>query len=512
MDCERRPQGSLNYLHLAGSLTGEDGPAMRKLVSELCRFGTWNLVWDLSELETPLEREGLLLLVEALTWLRAEGAPLILFCPPDELCGRLARVGLLDAAHVVTTYEEALEQVFRGMDRRYDQDFLQVLLRGGWVTQEQMGEALDAYKEGRRERPVDEILLEKGFLSMEELMKAAVAQKSFLGEILVESHVVSRKILDEVLKEQRANPDGLKLGDILLKYGIVTRQEIDDALSKQYVRKKVALGSGQADSYVDSLTVLRPDNHPLVRDAIDQIVKQGEKIVPELVERIGELGRPNRCFLAEALGEIGDARAVDELITCLASDDLALRDGASWALLRILREALPLEDGKKLRKWWEKKGPAREAKRGRAPRSRSFQELVTAISDGEVSVDDWVLAFESGKISWEGGRIGLLLFPSGRALLKRNCRGTLSCREGHVKESQVLDLVEVVLANSPDGTLIPWREDRSDDSMQCLTLDGGDFGRAHAAWQASEVYGNLRLMAIENAVKLMVKVAGFRGE
>ena len=497
---------------MAGVLSTEDGAELRRVAAELCRFGTWNLVWDFSLLELPLGREAFLLLVEILTWLRAEGAPLILFSPPDELRGLLGRVGLLEVSHVVESYEEALEQVFRGMDRRYDQDFLKVLIRGGWVTQEQLDRALALYKQERGERPVDDILLEQGALTLEELMRAAVAQRSFLGEILVESKIVSRKILDEVLKEQRANPEGLKLGDILLKYGIVTQQEIDDALSRQYVRKKVAHGTGQADSYVDSLAVLRPENVPLVRDAIDQIVRRGEKIVPELVERLGEVGRPNRAFLAQALGEIGDVGAVDELVTCLASDDLALVDAASWSLLCILREKLSLEDGKQLRKWWDKHGQGRDEPRGRAPRKRSFAELVTAITDGELAPDEWVLTFEAGKIAWEGGRTGLVLFPSGRALFKRNCRGALSCREGRVKESQVLDLLEVILANDPERAPIPWREDRSDDSMQTLVLDGGDSGRARASWQASEVYGNLSLMAIENAVKLIVKVAGLRGE
>src|ERR1051326_3055102 len=59
---------------------------------------------------------------------------------------------------------------------------------------------------------------------------------------------------------------------------------------------------------------------------------------PKLAQALQELQDSNRNirrFAAEALGEIGDATAVEPLRTALRDTDLVVRQRAAWALSRI---------------------------------------------------------------------------------------------------------------------------------------------------------------------------------
>jgi HEAT repeat protein len=84
----------------------------------------------------------------------------------------------------------------------------------------------------------------------------------------------------------------------------------------------------------------------------DECVKMGAVAVEFLIERLKDRNSDVRRSVAEALGKIGDARAVGSLIETLKDDDENVRESAKEALVKILGVDFEY-DYEKWKRWWK---------------------------------------------------------------------------------------------------------------------------------------------------------------
>ncbi len=115
-----------------------------------------------------------------------------------------------------------------------------------------------------------------------------------------------------------------------------------------------------------------------------RLVRIGKPIVPALIGALKDKDRRVRWRVAEALGEIGDARAVEPLIGALKDDDWKVRQGAAWALGDIGdgRAVEPLIGALKDDDWKVREGAPWAL--GKIGDARAVEPLIGALKD-----DDW---------------------------------------------------------------------------------------------------------------------------
>ena len=106
----------------------------------------------------------------------------------------------------------------------------------------------------------------------------------------------------------------------------------------------LAAGCGSSDDGSGQGQPLSPEAEKKVTDLVnkagdasapagkDDLVKLGKPAVPKLIEALKSDSTFARATTAEALGEIGDPKAVDPLIASLKDDDERLRASAAYAL------------------------------------------------------------------------------------------------------------------------------------------------------------------------------------
>ncbi len=134
----------------------------------------------------------------------------------------------------------------------------ELLVKLGYLSEEQLGQVLVIQKQQKTYKPVGEICKELGFVSPKQLRDILFKYRKeiLLGELLVKLGAISDSQLYEALREQKQT--GMKLGNILVGKGHINPTTLVDALC-------IILG----------ITKLHPK-----KDLIDKdLLKQGQHIV-----------------------------------------------------------------------------------------------------------------------------------------------------------------------------------------------------------------------------------------
>jgi len=109
----------------------------------------------------------------------------------------------------------------------------ELLVKLGFLDQEQLKEALAVQMEQKNYKPLGEICRELGFISGTQLrdILSRYQKQILLGELLSKMGIVSDEQLNQALQEQKRS--GEKLGQILVKKGIIPSSVLIDALCLQ---------------------------------------------------------------------------------------------------------------------------------------------------------------------------------------------------------------------------------------------------------------------------------------
>lgn len=104
---------------------------------------------------------------------------------------------------------------------------------------------------------IGELLVQEGFITLEQLEEALAVQKSQkvykpLGEVCVELKLISRSDLNRILRRYRKR---IRLGELLLNLGLVSREQLREALEQQQAEEK-KLGTILVDQGVITETAL----------------------------------------------------------------------------------------------------------------------------------------------------------------------------------------------------------------------------------------------------------------
>jgi type IV pilus assembly protein PilB len=115
----------------------------------------------------------------------------------------------------------------------------ELLVRKGYITQEQLEEALSVQKRQKFYKPLGEICVELKFLSKIDLQRILRKyQKQIrLGDLLVNLGLIAEEQLSEALEAQKTVKK--KIGEILLEKGFITETSLINTLSIQLGVKKI---------------------------------------------------------------------------------------------------------------------------------------------------------------------------------------------------------------------------------------------------------------------------------
>lgn len=106
----------------------------------------------------------------------------------------------------------------------------ELLVKLGYLDEEQLGQALAAQQEQQAYRPFGEICKELGFVSPKQLRDILLKYRKeiLLGELLLKLGAISDTQLYEALREQKQTR--MKLGNILVNKGYINPTALVDAL------------------------------------------------------------------------------------------------------------------------------------------------------------------------------------------------------------------------------------------------------------------------------------------
>ncbi len=176
---------------------------------------------------------------------------------------------------------------------------------------------------------------------------------------------------------------------------LLGRSDIPSALKRALAEALGEIGDPRA---IPALVgALKDENERVRRAAAVALGRIGAPAVPALIGALKDADREVRRAAAEALGRIGDREAVPALIGALKDADWEVRGAAAEALVRIGAPAVPaLVGALKDENGWVR-GAAAEAL-GRVGDPRAVPALVGALEDAE----EWVRRAAAGAL----GRIG----------------------------------------------------------------------------------------------------------
>jgi len=80
---------------------------------------------------------------------------------------------------------------------------------------------------------------------------------------------------------------------------------------------------------------LKSKNEAVQEETVQELIAAGERAVPELLKAMSARAYQVRSCSARALGEIGDARAVEPLVQALGDTSVNVQRSASEALAKL---------------------------------------------------------------------------------------------------------------------------------------------------------------------------------
>lgn len=493
-------------VHLGGEVLWTDAPRFADFVDATLADGNRHIIWDLAELDPEVTTDTACVVVEGLARLRAEDAPVVMLAPPERLVGFIRQLGLERTVFVACSEKDALVQLFRGIEKRFDDSLFQLLIREGYVTKEQLGQAHAEWERRGRAVPIDEIMLEMELLTVEDMLKVLARRKTFLGEILVDTRLITQETLDEILAIQKER--GGKLGDLLKEMGAITDRDIYEALAIQYWRKTELEEEGEREVTPDDLVgFLSSDDWIIVKDAEERLLRFGRDVTPMLVERLEHEDEAQRPAIARILGSLGDGRALPVLASLLDAPDPALRDEAYWALVKSTGHDLPATATWRWGRYARRNAASLPQSHPPVPADRedSWERILAEFLEGQRPLNDVAIEYEAGRVAWEGGKVNLLIHGDGRVFLKRNCRNDISLTSTTVAGARVRELMETMWSNKVWKIRTKRTYGDPAEPRHVLSFTAKPDLRLSIFYWATEMYGDLALMNLENAVKVVLR-------
>jgi len=492
-------------LRLEGSVAATEAAGFAEFLDQLYVEEGAGLIWDLSALDEDIDGDGAAVLVEGFARMLVGGTQVILLKPPERVLGLLRTVGVGRVVAVADDDKEALVQFFKSLDKRYDDAFFQLLISEGYITADQLEEAHQEYARRGGAAPIDEIMLEMGLLNVEDILRVLAKRKTFLGEILVDAGLITKGTLVQILDVQKER--GGKLGDLLKEIGAVSDRDIYEALAIQYWRKTEMASDAEIEiTVVDRVNFLSSDDYLIVRESEEALIERGGEVVPTLLQHVRREDLSTRPRIARILGEIRDGRALPVLAELLEAPDSALRDEAYWALVKTSRQELAVTATWRWGRWVAKNAEAiPEATPFEALAPEDWQRTFADVCEGQRSLEDFSIEYEAGKEAWEGGKVNLLIEGAGRVLLKRSCRGDITLTSTSVSGQRVRELLGALYDNKVWNVKTKRSFGDLNEPRHVFTFRCGASQRLSVFYWATEMYGNLSLMNIENAAKVVLR-------
>ncbi len=492
-------------IKLEGTVVAAEAPNFANFIDQNFAQGNKSAIWDLSGLDGDLDNDGVAVLVEAFARLKADNSPVIILNAPERIVGILNSIGLGRVLSFSDDEKDAMVQFFRSFEKKYDDSFFQLLIREGYISAEQLQEAHEEYSRCKGKTPIDEIMLDMGLLTVEDILHVMMKRKTFLGEILVDAGLITKGTLEQVLAAQ--DEKGGKLGDHLKEIGAVTDRDIYEALAIQYWRKtELASDEDSEISIGERINFLSSDDYLIVNDSEEHLIAAGPIVMPTLLEHLERKDLAYRSNIARILGEIRDGRSVTALGNHLTSEEQALKDEAYWGLVKLSGQELAVSATWRWGRWISSNaGSIGEAKELDHMEDKDWQLIFAELCEGQRPLDDFTLEYEAGKINWEGGKVNLLIDGTGRALLKRNCRGDITLTSTAIQGVRIKELLGSLYENKVWEIRTTRTFGDLNEPRHAFTFHCGPTKRLSVFYWATEMYGNLSLMNIENSAKVLLR-------
>ena len=492
-------------IKLEGTIVAAEAPNFANFVDQNLSQGTKSAIWDLGALDDDIDNDGIAVLAEAFARLRADNFPIIVLNAPERIVGILHKIGLGKVISFSDDEKDAMVQFFRSFEKKYDDSFFQLLIREGYISAEQLQQAHEQYANCKGKTPIDEIMLDMGLLTVEDILHVMMKRKTFLGEILVDAGLITKGTLEQVLAAQEKR--GGKLGDHLKEIGAVTDRDIYEALAIQYWRKTELASDEDAEiSIGDRIAFLSSDDYLIVRDSEEHLVAAGKIVVPTLVEHMARKDVSYRANVAKILGEIRDSRSVTALGEHLSSEDQLLQDEAYWGLVKLSGQELAVSATWRWSRWVSSNAASfGEAEPLEPMESKDWQLVFAELCESQRDLSEFTLEYEAGKVNWEGGKVNLLIDGTGRALLKRNCRGDITLTSTSIAGARVRELLNSLYENKVWEIKTSRTFGDLNEPRHAFTFHCGTTKRLSVFYWATEMYGNLSLMNIENSAKVLLR-------
>ncbi len=202
---------------------------------------------------------------------------------------------------------------------RYGRKFGELLLDHGFITEEQLKEALHHQETGNRYKPLGELCVDLGYISSVVLKVVLDRYRKgrLLGKVLVEMGAVSVDQLSEALSEQQNT--GKRLGHILLDKRFITKADLAEALSIQLGIPKIV-----PNAYMVDRALLSRENVEYFRNhravPLSRIVTSGrstKEIVMVLMEDpldLATIAELEKMFNAEIQPSVSACLNLDEFL------------------------------------------------------------------------------------------------------------------------------------------------------------------------------------------------------
>lgn len=486
---------------LADSLSAPD---FADFIDTIVTDSNKSLYWDMSELDAGIPAASAAVFIEAFARLRALHIGLVVLNCPQTLVNFLVKAGMESSISFVSTEQEALVAVFKRFEKKYDDSFFQLLIREGCITRQQLAEAHVQYDLSDGKTPIDEMMLEKGLITVEDIFRAMAQKKSFLGEILVDAGLITNNTLKNVLRIQKEK--GGKLGDLLKSVGAISEREIYEALAIQYWKKiELTEDNSRPVSEYDLVGFLASNDYLIIQDAEERLIQRGGEVVPLLIEQLEREDARHHSSILRVLGEIGDYRAALPVSRFLSHNDITVKDEAYWALVKMSRRDLAPSATWRWGRW--AKGHSASGEPVPPFETLSNKELRQRMKDvasGAVNLDEVYFEYEAGRVNWEGGKVNLFVGGDGQVFIKRNCRGEISLLSKTVEPEKVVDLI----ANLEKFDVISVKSSKSfgtiDEPRNAYTFRLSKTARKSVFYWATEMYGSLQLMNVENITRMLL--------
>lgn len=177
-----------------------------------------------------------------------------------------------------------------------------ILVQEGWITQDQLDEAIAAQKETRDYKPLGEICVERNWISKNELKKILRQHRISirLGDLLTNLGLVTEEQVTLALEAQ--NGSGKKLGQLLLDKGFISEDTLTTALSLQLGLPKIV----PEPRFIDR-SLLKPFNVTFLRKYnVLPLAKEGKVLTllmadPLDTETIRQVTMLTQCTIEPAI-------------------------------------------------------------------------------------------------------------------------------------------------------------------------------------------------------------------